>query len=694
MTEKKQRSYKIIYCENLVTLVIESNKVFTVQLTNLQDCYIMDIRKRLILLEGIVIKTKLKDKGDAMNIQVQCCGLALILVLLYFYQYQKKVELHTEKAFLRIIYVSIISLSMDILSIVMIANLETLPDYMVRMVCKLYLISLLGVVLCGLLYIVADIYSNSRAYYKVELVSCSIIAVGAIFVCCLPIHILYNPDTNVVYTYGPSDYATYAVTVVIIITSLYYIIRQKDNMNPRRRNAVFIWIILWFVAAIIQFLSSELLLVGYACSLSIMIIYLTLENPEVNLDRATGLFNQNALIQMIQERYHQKEPFSIMSLLFESSLYKNIYSESMKHVKMEVIAFLNTLPDIKVFKNTEKEIIILASDDQVMESVIACIESRFEHGWGEEESIELNPYYLYISDCNIVNDAEDLLSLIHYARQNNYGGSETRFIKIGQDISEQMFQESTMENLLMNAVENSQIEVYFQPIYSTKEGHFTSAEALARLRDEDGKIIPPGAFISIAEKNGVISKLGQIVFEKVCCFIKENKIETYGIHYIEVNLSVVQCAYENLADEYIDIMRKYDINPSMINLEITESASMSTKKTLMDNMKKLMDYGVHFSLDDFGTGQSNLNYIVEIPVSIVKFDKNMISSYFESTKAKYVMDAAIQMIHGMQLEIVSEGIETKEQYLVMKELGINYIQGYYFSRPVPEKEFLSVLRKK
>mgnify|MGYP003293774493 CR=1 FL=1 len=104
--------------------------------------------------------------------------------------------------------------------------------------------------------------------------------------------------------------------------------------------------------------------------------------------------------------------------------------------------------------------------------------------------------------------------------------------------------------------------------------------------------------------------------------------------------------------------------------------------------------GVSFSLDDFGTGQSNLNYIVDMPVQIVKFDRTMINSYFENGKAKYVMDAAMHMIQGMELEIVAEGIETKEQYDTMRALDISYIQGYYFSKPIPEQEFLKFIKAK
>lgn len=107
-----------------------------------------------------------------------------------------------------------------------------------------------------------------------------------------------------------------------------------------------------------------------------------------------------------------------------------------------------------------------------------------------------------------------------------------------------------------------------------------------------------------------------------------------------------------------------------------------------------MAHGVRFSLDDFGTGQANLNYIMDMPVDIVKFDRDMTMAYFENRKAKYIMDSAIHMIHGMGLEIVSEGIETEEQYQTMKELRISYIQGYYFSKPLPQEEFWKFIEER
>lgn len=305
----------------------------------------------------------------------------------------------------------------------------------------------------------------------------------------------------------------------------------------------------------------------------------------------------------------------------------------------------------------------------------------------------IHPEWMLIPSVSDVHQAEDIFPYLQYAKQNSMDFAESGRILLDKDMTNRMYEERLIEQLLVDAIQNDWVEVYYQPIYSIKEKRFVSAEALIRIVEEDGTIVPPDTFIGIAEKNGMILKLGEIVFKKVCQFISQNHPEELGIRYIEINLSVVQCSYEHLADSFIEIMEWYHINPAMINLEITESGSVGTTKTLLENMNKLIEYGVKFSLDDFGTGHSNLNYIVDMPVDIVKFDRSMIVSYFDNGKAKYVMDAAMHMIHGMELQIVSEGIETKEQLETMEQLGISYIQGYYFSKPVSSDNFLSFIEE-
>ena len=161
---------------------------------------------------------------------------------------------------------------------------------------------------------------------------------------------------------------------------------------------------------------------------------------------------------------------------------------------------------------------------------------------------------------------------------------------------------------------------------------------------------------------------------------------------MEVNLSVLQCEKTDLSERLISIISQYGVSPGLINLEITETASIGAQKVLVENMKRLIDYGFTFSLDDFGKGESNLMYVVEMPVSIVKLDYDLSKAFFQSTKAQNVVRAVIGMAHGMGLKLVAEGIETGQECTEMVREGIDYIQGFYYSRPLPAGDYLDFLR--
>lgn len=627
-----------------------------------------------------------------MQIQIQCCGIVLMLVLFHFYRHQKRISLDTQKAFLGVYWTTFICILMDIISICAIEYRHMLSEPVAKFVAKTYLVTLLGVAFSALSYMCVDIYTKQEIYRKQMRIYGLMTLAGILGTYAAPLYYQYASDgINVKYTYGPSVYVTYGVALLFFIRIIYLLRKEKVKINARRREAVYFWLIIWIVASQIQFMYTNILIVGYAGAIGIMVLYLKLENPETNLDRSTGLFNSGALYQYTGQLFAKKEDFAALAIIFENTAYQNVSLNKRQSIRMQIVEYLQTIPDAYTFKNAEDEYFIVFRDMETAEKRVEEIRRRFASGWGEYNGDIVNPCWMYLPHANIVNQAEILLYLIRYIRRDEKAFTEKDFLCIEKDSVDKIHQEREVVQLILDAMENDRVEVFYQPIFSTNECSITSAEALVRIRDKDGKIVPPGVFIDIAEKSGMILKLGEIVFEKVCGFITRNPLERFGMQYIEINLSVIQCGYEHLAQDYIDIMERHKIDPKYINLEITESASTNAKKTLLSNMEYLINYGVHFSLDDFGTGQSNLNYIVDMPVDIIKFDRSMTNSYFENGKAKHVMEAAIHMIHGMNLEIVSEGIETKEQYQTMEDLGISHIQGYYFSKPLPEDEFIRFL---
>ena len=624
-----------------------------------------------------------------MNIKVQCSGLALVVMLTLIHGIRKKLDLTAGKVFVGCLYACVFCLVMDILSIFgivyrayFIGVFSVIPVF----ICKTYLVSLLLVAMLATVYVATGVSYYLPSYKRVIKECLGFSVLMAVLIYALPITMREIPEQNLVWTEGPSCIATYAGVLTLIVTNLVQLYRNKQYIYVRQRRTVVIWMCMWIAAAAIQAFNAHLLIVGYACALGVTMVYVQFESPELTLDRNTGLFNYAAFTRYSEELYSGNKEFQVIAVMFDFDAWKDV-GDNVAIKRM--YESLTQVTEATAFKIIENEVLLFFTHKERARGAWGQFQREMQSNKADIMRKYLSFYYLEETRC--VSTYGEMQELLQYAIVRE--GKPGKFCVIEQSLVEQMSSERRMTQQIMEALEQDRVVVYYQPIYSVEEKRFTSAEALVRIIDQDGKLIPPNAFISIAESNGLINDLGKRVFEKVCQFYQQNKLEEYGLDYVEVNLSMVQCADEQLADQYMEIIKKLHMDPHHINLEITESTSMAARETLLKNMNRLMGYGISFSLDDFGTGASNLNYIVEMPVDLVKFDRGMTMAYFASGKAKYVMDAAMHMIHGMGLKMVAEGIETEEQVRKMEEIKINFIQGYYFSKPLPESEFLEFLER-
>ncbi len=632
-----------------------------------------------------------------MNIQVQCCGVVVLILIWYFSLRKRPLGLETVKLFLVTLGMNSFCILMDILSIVAICYRDQISGFLLALICKTYVLSLIWVGYFELLYSNADFMQVRAERKKRNRIYTVLVLTATFLIYILPIH--YYQKDSIVYTYGPSCIAAYVFALLFVMVTLYQVGIRGKKMNPKRRRAIVIWMIIWILAAVTQFLNARLLLVGFASVLGMVILFFELENPEANLDRETGAYNAHALGEYIKMLYDRQEAFSAILLSWDDTMLATNGNRAIQAdlTLQGIVRYVEKIQDVIIFKTLERELVLFTADELRMQEVFRDVKDHIETVWQEKMGDGQNVPICYVMLPNslMLRNVEELIRILRHFRASKVDNSEENSILLDEIKIRQYMEREETDQLIRSAIEDDRIEVFYQPIYSTQQERFVSAEALVRIRDLDGSMISPGRFIPIAEKNGLISQIGEIVFRKACDFIQRNQLrEQYGINYLEVNLSVRQCENPQLAENYIRIMEQYDLDPSCINLEITESASIRTRTNLLENMRKLLDYGVKFSLDDFGNGESNLNYIVDMPVSIVKFDRDMSQAYFANQKAKFVMEASMHMIHDLELEIVSEGVETKEQMETISALGIEYIQGYYFSKPLPGKEFLEFIRAK
>ncbi|MCR5602802.1 MAG: EAL domain-containing protein [Lachnospiraceae bacterium] len=257
---------------------------------------------------------------------------------------------------------------------------------------------------------------------------------------------------------------------------------------------------------------------------------------------------------------------------------------------------------------------------------------------------------------------------------------------------------SELNDIIDRALNHGSFEMFYQPIYSILEKRFVAAEAFIRLRDEVYGLVAPSMFIAAAEINGTIHAIGDFVLEDVCRFISVTDFEAIGLECIQVNMSTSQCIEINLVDKISALMDKYRIEPKRINFEITESAVDFDPDVVDQNISRLHDMGIHFALDDYGTGYSNVKRVTSLPVEIVKLDKTFVDGVDDPQMWIMVQDT-IKMLKQMGKKVLVEGVEEEKVVRKFMDLGADYIQGceylqgYYFCRPLPERDFIEFMQE-
>ena len=626
------------------------------------------------------------------NIEFQCAGLIMALVVAAMCLRQKRLRFSAERAYTRLLSLVILSIISDIVSIFAINYIDVIGQTTTTLICKFYLLTIVMVACQAAFFAAAEVRYSFNTYLVYATYIPAILEV--IVLCIFPIY-LHNADGEI-YSYGVPVIVTYVFCALYIAASTTMVVRLRKKITDKRRSAIYFWMASWVIVATIQFINNSLLLVSFIMALAVLYMYCKLENPEYHLDYATGVFNKKGFKLIMHENIRRHKKCAIVTIgITDTKVINEVFgNQTVEKIILHISEFADGIPNSTLFRIEETLFCMLFEDKEEAEKAIDLLQRRFSEPWEADDiSCDVNATFSYIEDISSFNDEETLEEVIYYFAEESKKITTGEVLVVDNDELKRRAKNIEMQYTLDWALKNDSILVYYQPIYDIKAGKFSSLEALVRLKDQDGTIIGPDEFIEYSEKNGMILRLGETVFRKVCLFIQRSHIEKYGIEFIEVNLSTVQCMQVELSRMLKNIMGEYQVPPYRINFEITESAAMTSKRALDLNMKKLMEYGSSFSLDDYGSGYSNLSYVVSLPLRILKIDKLLTSGYFENEKVRIATVAAIEMAHKLEMKVVVEGVETEEQFLEFKKLDVEYIQGFYFSRPLPQDEVIEFIQR-
>lgn len=343
----------------------------------------------------------------------------------------------------------------------------------------------------------------------------------------------------------------------------------------------------------------------------------------------------------------------------------------------------------KHFRFGGDEFVILFKDVDGFEEVIHYAEALVQ---GFKEPFQLNASIVHISTSigiaqypeNGLN-AEELLKNADIAMYKAKEAGKGIYVIYGHEMQQHFDERMVIEHHLRNAIANNELSLHYQPLVDIASGDIWGFEALIRWNNPVLGFVSPLSFIKIAEDCRLIVPIGEWVLRTACRFIKELQGQGYEGYHISVNISVIQLMLDDFTEMVLGVLRETGLAPEYLELEITESIFMESFEAISSKLEGLKHKGIGIALDDFGTGYSSLSYLKQLPITTLKIDKSFIDS-IDTPNNMSLARSIVTIGHDMGLNVTAEGVETPEQLAFLERTSCDKIQGYYISRPIPEKE--------
>ena len=633
-----------------------------------------------------------------MNYNLNYDISALIILSFFFFIYAKKkrVALKQNRIFLLFMSTVILSTCFDIFDVLISRESSILSRNMSSLSAFLYFLFHINIPFVYVHYILSilDIGNKkNRPLFK------TIISIPHIIVFII---LLFNFFTSNIffivkdeYYHGPYFWILYANAFFYLLSCTIYIIFMQKMLPPNLLSVHLFSLGLVAIACIIQGIYPGLFVQNFAIATGILIFYVLIQKPEEALDSQLGIFNGKSFSKVLDMNQKRNIDYTLIVCHIEDA---RLINQMLGTAKMDLIlkhiaTYLeNTSKQCVFYLGSSTFVITVYSSKNESFKLLQTIEKRFELPWSAGENTI--PVSVRLMDILLPEDIQSISDVYNYIDYLKELDNRQKWVISARNINLQDKRRNIeIEQCIRRALDENNFEMYYQPIYNVHTGKIESAEALIRLRDPELGFISPADFIPLAERTGLILRIGDFITSSIFCFMRDNELRTFGIKYIEMNLSVIQCMQESFAHDFMSKIEEYGIPLDMLNLEITETAAVNSPKVLIRNINSLNRRGLSFSLDDFGTGYSNIRSLLDLPTDIIKFDKSMIDTATTDENGRLVMKSSVVMAKNLGKRIVAEGIETEEQIKIFTEMGCDYFQGYYFSRPVPAQDFLSFVRK-
>ena len=516
----------------------------------------------------------------------------------------------------------------------------------------------------------------------------------------LIITLFINPFNKMIFDYlpgptyvrGPFAWIAYAVGYGYVTAALVIILLSRKSHLKSQVFAVAVAYVLQISASIVQFFVVNMLVEMLITAMTLLSLSMYIESPENFIDYKTGCRSFQSFTNETNQRFDLGNEFGVMLIQIRntSALY-NLYGHK---AAIEYTRKFARGIEERIRKADRAALLYYLGD-----SVFAAIFPKIDLGQAcfakvSQEKFDLvlhedMPFHFITVSCyaHCPKDCRSTESMISFST-SFFDLTEGNVLKLEAYRQEQGNVLFELDHILERAIHNKAFSLYYQPIYSIKEGRYNSAEALLRLEDPIFGTIMPSLIIPYAENCGKIIDIGNIVLEKSFVFFV-SKLRG-KLDYLELNVSPLQLIDPGFASSLIAMAKSFGVEPKEIILEITESAAMPDDPSIQGNISALVEAGYRIAIDDFGTGFSNLSRLAQLDIHILKFDISITRMIDKDGRNEFIL-GLIKLFHGKGMKILFEGVESQDIASLLDKIGADYIQGYLYSPPRPEEVFLSLL---
>lgn len=653
---------------------------------------------RACLIPVFMVSSILTGRGIIMEkiLYFDYCTIPILIIVLFATLMRKMTKGLANRLFITIIILSCVNTVFDLGMELMTADSQNI----LLSVCSYGYYALRnGTVVLYALFI----FAITRTWYRLQSTALKV-ALAAPYAVVLLL-LFTNPFTGKIFTISEQNVCErgewlivfYVITAIYAVGELLYLIYCKKFLNFDKWVALMSLLILSFIAVMVQLIYPKILLEMFANSIALLLVALLVLRPEELLNSSVGLLSWKAYKMELKKIITTKQPVQIVVVRFINAyeilmyLGEDNYNSYMKSVADQINKLYKDIYFELYFEHPDNMYIVFDNYSDELEELTQKLYTMITDKIKEIDSsgIILEPRICLVRYPKDLERYEDIVVLGH--KFFSLIPYEQTFARAADIILTRDFEiGSNMDMILNRALTRKSFEMYYQPIYSVKQKKFVSAEALIRLNDLEHGFISPAIFIPAAESKGLILPIGDFVLESVYRFISELDFEKLGLQYIEVNLSVAQCLQKDLPQKIQELEEKYHVTPDKINFEITETTYENIGDVIQENLKAITDRGYSFSLDDYGTGYSNIQRVSKLPLKIIKIDKTLVDD-MGTEDGMSIMRNTVRMMKEIRKELVVEGVEHAEPLEELTAMNCDYIQGFYFSRPLPQQEFVKFI---